>query len=167
MGHQCCFNIACCQEHCEAVLLSTNTALTLPAVVSQWSCTTGHQCGFEIAHSHCTGALYKAPMLLQQCLLSSHGGHCCMGHQRCFNNACSCPMVELYYGAPTLLQHCQQSGAQWSGTMGHQPCFDIACSCSTVEQYYGAPTLLQHSLPSGAQWSCTTGHQLCFFISSC
>ena len=89
-----------------------------------------------------------------------------MGHQHCFEIACSHCTVERYYGAPTLLQHCQQSlhgdsvlgGTNvalilpaiitlWSGTMGTN-------TASTL------PTVI-------ALWHCTTGHQHCFNITHC
>ena len=59
-------------RHCKQLLhwgtvWGTNAVWTLPAVVTLWSCTMGHQRGFDIASSHCTGAWYRAPMLLQHC----------------------------------------------------------------------------------------------------
>ena len=61
-------------SHIGAVRLGTNAASTLPAVIALWSCTMGHQRGFDIVRSHCTVEGYWAPTRLQHSQLSLHGG---------------------------------------------------------------------------------------------
>ena len=73
--------------HSEAVLWGTNEALTLPAVITLWSCIMGHQLCFNIACSHHT----------------VHGGAVLWGTNAASTSRSSHCMVEWYYGAPTLL----------------------------------------------------------------
>ena len=57
MGHQRGFDIVKLSLHGGAVLRGTNVASTLSAVIAQWR-GMGHQCGFNVASSHCTVELY-------------------------------------------------------------------------------------------------------------
>ena len=96
-------------SHCGAVLWGTNSALTSPAVIAQWCCSTGNQHCFDIAPMSSHGGAVpqgintasKFPAIIAQWR--------CTGHQRSFNIACRCRSFEQYYGAPTRLQYCLPS----------------------------------------------------------
>ena len=107
--------------HCGAVLLGTNVASTLPAVIAQWNCM-GHQSCFNITSCHCMVEWYYGePMLLLHCHPSLHSGMVLWGT----NTASTSPAVI----------------ALWSCTMGHQLCFKVV-HCHCMVEVYGAPTLL-------------------------